>query len=271
MQEIDLLRLHRETLKYLEIESIFKRLTQTFINKIYNLIRDIFAEEHKFTIQELLKMANQKEIPLKEFKLVEHYKLNSQIFKTNLQTICSIVIDDLQNTFNKQIIIEERSILEPKLLTQIDEESQICFTENYNEISQEYSKTHRDDIKTEEAPLVNQESKQVQKVPLAKLLSFDKITSLSVANSPRHSRENSLTTHTFRQSNKPIQQLMLNSNNGSKKQTVTQLAKNKSLELKSIAETLIAQSKISPKGNQTIIFNNLMSKMNNLKENTLKP
>lgn len=51
MQEIDLLRLHRETMKYMEIESIFKRLTQTFINKIYNLIRDIFAEEHKFTIQ----------------------------------------------------------------------------------------------------------------------------------------------------------------------------------------------------------------------------
>lgn len=91
MQEIDLLRLHKETLKYLEIENIFKRLTSTFLDRIYHLIKDIFAEEHKFTIQvhnrykqELLKLANQKEISLKEFKLAEHYKLNSQIFKTNL-------------------------------------------------------------------------------------------------------------------------------------------------------------------------------------------
>lgn len=35
MQDPDLLRLHRETLKYLEIENIFKRLTSTFMNRIF--------------------------------------------------------------------------------------------------------------------------------------------------------------------------------------------------------------------------------------------
>jgi hypothetical protein len=50
MKEADLLRLHRETQKYLEIDNIFKRLSVTFMDKMYELIREIFAEEHKFTI-----------------------------------------------------------------------------------------------------------------------------------------------------------------------------------------------------------------------------
>ncbi|CAD8186477.1 unnamed protein product [Paramecium pentaurelia] len=267
MQEIDLLRLHKETLKYLEIENIFKRLTSTFLDRIYHLIKDIFAEEHKFTIQELLKLANQKEISLKEFKLAEHYKLNSQIFKTNLQAIFTIVIDDLQNSFNKQMLIEERTILEPRQLTQIDEESQICLTENINEVSQDYPKTTRDDVKTEETPIVNQEFKQtLSKNPLTKLLSFDKTSCLSIVGSPRHSRDNSLNNSTFKSSNKQIQQLVLNNKIQIKERS---LIKNKSFELAQIAESLFAQTK-SPKANQTMILNNLMSKMVNLKENTLK-
>ncbi|CAD8099625.1 unnamed protein product [Paramecium sonneborni] len=282
MQEIDLFKLHQETQKYLEIENIFKRLTNTFLNKIYQLIKDIFDEEQKFTIQvhnrykqELLKLAKQKKIPFKEFKLAEHYKSNSQIFKTNLQAIISIIIDDLQNYYNKQIMIEESTLLEPRQLTQIDEESQINLTENINEITEDYSQ-NRYNVKTEETPKLKKELKyqliknkySLNKNSLANLLSFDKSTCLSMLSSARHSRENSINNKRINLTNKNILKLITKISDPSSLQQKFQV-KNKSLELNYITEYLSNQNKI-PKRNQTMLSYSLKSNAEKIKENFIE-
>lgn len=52
MDESCLLRLERETLKFMEIENIFYRLRHAEqISPIYTLFRSIFKKEHEFTIQ----------------------------------------------------------------------------------------------------------------------------------------------------------------------------------------------------------------------------
>jgi len=44
-------RLERETLKYMEIQNIFYRLHSTdYVQSIYGLFKNIFENEHKFTI-----------------------------------------------------------------------------------------------------------------------------------------------------------------------------------------------------------------------------
>lgn len=66
----------------MEIDNVFNRLKrQGFLDRIYLLANDIFNAEHEFTIKELFRLAESKNIKPADFNLREHYKLNSHIFK----------------------------------------------------------------------------------------------------------------------------------------------------------------------------------------------
>ncbi|CAD8042829.1 unnamed protein product [Paramecium primaurelia] len=224
MQELDFLRIQRESQKFLEIDNIFNRLASNFVEKIFALFKEIFQQEHAYTIQELLKLAIQKEIPLKDFKLAEHYKLNSNIFKANLQMIVNVVIDDIWSAYNKQIVLDEKSIAEPRQLTQIDEESAIEQCQSLSETS--FIKDKKD--------IEIQKQVQSARSPLAKLLAGDKSPQfISIASSPRHSRDNS--------QNMPIKQQKQVIQNSKKKNS--SLIKNKSMDLKNLVTEGILQPK----------------------------
>ncbi|CAD8135992.1 unnamed protein product [Paramecium pentaurelia] len=224
MQELDFLRIQRESQKFLEIDNIFNRLASNFVEKIFALFKEIFQQEHAYTIQELLKLAIQKEIPLKDFKLAEHYKLNSNIFKANLQMIVNVVIDDIWSAYNKQIVLDEKSIAEPRQLTQIDEESAIEQCQSLSETS--FIKDKKD--------VEIQKQVQSARSPLAKLLAGDKSPQfISIASSPRHSRDNS--------QNMPIKQQKQVIQNSKKKNS--SLIKNKSMDLKNLVTEGILQPK----------------------------
>ncbi|CAK66500.1 unnamed protein product (macronuclear) [Paramecium tetraurelia] len=249
MQELDFLRVQRESQKFLEIDNIFNRLASNFVEKIFALFKEIFQQEHTYTIQELLKLAIQKEIPLKDFKLAEHYKLNSNIFKANLQMIVNVIIDDIWSAYNKQIVLDEKSIAEPRQLTQIDEESAIEQCQSLSETS----------IIKDKKDVEIQKQVHSARSPLAKLLAGDKSPQfISIASSPRHSRDNSQNTL--------IKQQKLVIQNSKKKNS--SLIKNNSMDLKNLVAEGILQPRSTNRSQLSISnLHLLMQKMQGQKEN----
>lgn len=69
---------------------------------MYQLFTQIFEKEHFFTIKELNKIAQQKQVSPRDFNISEHYKLNSHIFKSNLTIISTILIEDIWLKFNAE-------------------------------------------------------------------------------------------------------------------------------------------------------------------------
>lgn len=83
---------------------------------------------------------------------------------------------------------EEVKLIEPRLLTQIDEESQIDFRPS--ELLTEYSSEWKD--KPRVTPRNEYRNCQSSRIPLQKLLSADKYQNFtSINSSPRTSKENS--------------------------------------------------------------------------------
>ncbi|KAM3128742.1 hypothetical protein pb186bvf_019154 [Paramecium bursaria] len=250
MLETDLLRIRQESQKFMEIDNIFNRLSQNYINKIYTLFKEIFHSEHQYTIQELLKLALVKEIPLREFKLTEHYKLNSHIFKSNLQLIINLVVEDIYGQYHKLVTSDEFKLPEPRQLTQIDEEQEQCQSDIFSEIEDLENK-----IKI--TPRQDQRNCFSQRVPLQKLLQDNSSHSSkyqSITNSPKSQKD------VYKEQLQKVRQAQQNLQNTKKKNS--QIMKNKSMDFKNLTDQLINNKVQSPKSQNNIPgFNNIVQRM----------
>ena len=90
-------RIHYEANKYLDILTIMQQMEKNgFIDKIYDLLNNLYEEEHKFTMSELRKLAKKAKNNREEFDFMEYYSCNTSIFKQNL----SVILEMLSKTRN---------------------------------------------------------------------------------------------------------------------------------------------------------------------------
>jgi hypothetical protein len=100
-------RLELETAKYFDIGTIFKKIKDNGQLKVmYDLFYSIFYNEHEYTLKQLRKISQQN---IEGFNFHEHYKMNAHIFKSNLQLILNILVDDLWVHFTSSALTSNNS------------------------------------------------------------------------------------------------------------------------------------------------------------------
>ena len=116
-------RVQGETCKYQDITTIFEKLkNQGKLRRIFNMFHSVFESEHDFTITELVRLQQYQP----DINVQEYYKINSHIFKSNLQIIVQLIVDDLWIYFTSQLL-QKNPALESqssKFNTQHDEPSE---------------------------------------------------------------------------------------------------------------------------------------------------
>lgn len=108
-----LMRMEQELQKFNDILVIFRKLKESgCISALYSAVQKIFQMEHEFIIQELSRMQQQCQVEDSDLNFSEHYRLNAHIFKSNLQQIVSIMIDDFWLQFTSQAISSQQAHLQ---------------------------------------------------------------------------------------------------------------------------------------------------------------
>lgn len=85
-------KIHFEANKYLDILTIMQQMEKHgFVDKIYELLNNVYEEEHKFTMSELRKLAKKAKNDGEAFDFMEHYGSNTSIFKQNFTLILEML------------------------------------------------------------------------------------------------------------------------------------------------------------------------------------
>lgn len=75
-------RIHYEANKYLDVLTIIQQLEKHgFVDQIHALLNNIYDEEHRFTMDELKKVAQRSKDNGEVFNFMDRYSSNANIFK----------------------------------------------------------------------------------------------------------------------------------------------------------------------------------------------